>query len=129
MPNVTVRTKLLGGFAAILVVMVVVGVLAIAKLGSVGASTDEIAGGTLPRLTDISRVDAATMDYRGVEYAYLAQPSQHAELAKQLRGRASEVDATFAAFMKVIADEKDRVYGNEVRSQWAAYRQRTAPVT
>ena len=38
MSNVRVRTKLLGGFAAVLALMVVVGAISIAKLGSVGAS-------------------------------------------------------------------------------------------
>ena len=46
MSNVRVRTKLLGGFAVVLALMVVVGALAIVKLGSVGNSVDAIANGS-----------------------------------------------------------------------------------
>ena len=43
MSNVKVRTQLLGGFAAVIGLMLVVGVLAILKLGSVGSNVDAIA--------------------------------------------------------------------------------------
>jgi methyl-accepting chemotaxis protein len=129
MSKFTVRTKLLGGFAAVLTLMVVVGILSIVKLGTVGAHVNAIGGGSMPRLVAIKDVDGATMDYRGVQYAYLAEPARRGELAAQLRSRAAEVDGQFNAFMKIAADDKDRTFGDATRSLWADYVRRTAPAT
>ena len=129
MSNVGVRTKLLGGFAAVLGLMVVVGVLSIVKLGAVGATTTEVANGSMPRLVTIKDVDAATMDYRGVQYAYIAQPTRRAALSRQLRNRTAEVGRAFDSFMRIADDEKDRRYGDEVKSAWDDYVRRTARAT
>jgi methyl-accepting chemotaxis protein len=125
MSHVRVRTKLLGGFAAVLALMVVVGALSIAKLNSVGASVGAVADGSLPRLVTIRDVDAATMDYRGVQYAILAEPRRKASLARQLRSRAAEVDASFDSFMRIAADAKDRTYGGKAKTLWAGYFRRS----
>jgi methyl-accepting chemotaxis protein len=129
MKNVRVRTKLLGGFAAVLALMVVVGVLSIVKLGSVGASVDAVANGSLPRLVAIRNVDASSMDYRGTQFAILAQPARKAALSAALRQRAGEVDSTFAGFMRIAADEKDRRYGGQVKALWNQYVKRSAAGT
>lgn len=129
MSNVRVRTKLLGGFAAVLALMVLVGALAIAKLGSVGGSVEAIADGSMPRMVIIRDVDASTMDYRGVQYAALAQPAARAALTAQLRDRATQVDKSFDSFMRIAADEKDRRYGGQVRALWAKYVQQTSSGT
>jgi hypothetical protein len=104
MSHVRVRTKLLGGFATVLALMVVVGVLAIAELGAVGAHVDDVANGSLPRLVTIRDVDAATTDYRGVQFGILAEPGRREALTRSLRTRAAEIDASFAAFMRIAAE-------------------------
>ena len=129
MSNVRVRTKLLGGFAAVLALLVAVGALSIVKLGSVGHGVDAIANGSLPRMVTIRDVDADTMDYRGVQYAVLAQPQRHDELAGQLRDRAAQVESAFASFTRIAADDKDRRYGGQVKALWAKYVRATAPGT
>jgi methyl-accepting chemotaxis protein len=129
MQNVSVRTKLLGGFATVLLLTALIGLLAIAKLGSVGGDVTAVAQGSMPRLVTITGVDAATMDYRGVQYAWVAIPDRRDELAQQLRDRATAVDEDFVAFARIAADEKDRRYGGAVQSGWQAYMDETAAAT
>src|SRR6476646_4906919 len=90
MSNVSVRTQLLAGFAAVLALVVVVGALAVHELGAVGGKLDAIADGSMPRLVDIRTIDGASMDYRGVQFAYLAEPGDRSPLAGELAGRERE---------------------------------------
>jgi methyl-accepting chemotaxis protein len=129
--RLTVRTKLFGGFAAVLALLAVVGVLGVTKVGAVGADVDSITLGSMPLLVTIKDVDGQTMDYRGVQFAAISatDPGTRAEFLDQLAQRRSEVARSFAAFFKIAADDKDRVYGNQVERDWAAYVEQTAPAT
>jgi methyl-accepting chemotaxis protein len=129
--NVSVRTKLFGGFAAVLILMAIVGALGVTRVGAVGANVDTVAGSSMPLLVTIKDVDAQTMDYRGVQYASVAtaDPAARAKLLAQLDERRADVEQSFASFMKLAADDKDRTIGAKVQERWAAYVERTAPAT
>jgi methyl-accepting chemotaxis protein len=129
--NVSVRTKLLGGFATVLVLMAIVGALGVTKVGAVGANVDTVATSSMPLLVTIKDVDAQTMDYRGVQYAAVAtaDPAAREKLHEQLEERNAEVEQSFATFMKLAVDDKDRAIGAKVQERWAAYVEQTAEAT
>jgi methyl-accepting chemotaxis protein len=127
----TVRTKLFGGFAAVLVLLAVVGALGMAKIGAVGKNVDAVALGTLPRLVTIKEVDGQTMDYRGVQFAVVASrdAAARAKLVGQLRSRKAAIESSFTSFFRIAADSRDRTYGTEAEREWAGYLKATAAAT
>jgi methyl-accepting chemotaxis protein len=128
--RLSVRTKLFGGFAVVLVLLAVVGALGVSKVGAVGENVDHVALGSMPLLVTIKDVDGQTMDYRGVQSAVQSADAAHrGKLIDQLAERRRQVAASFTAFFKIAADDKDRDYGNQVKRDWAAYVETTAPAT
>jgi hypothetical protein len=59
-----------------------------------------------PGVAAIKGVDAASMDYRGTQYALIAEtdPAKQRQLAAHLREAAADVHAAFAAYEPLIAD-------------------------
>ena len=64
----------------------------------------------MPGVAAIKGVGAASMDYRGTQYALIAEtdPAKQRQLAAHLREAAADVHAAFAAYEPLIADAIDR---------------------
>src|SRR4051794_21203417 len=120
--RLTVSRKLFGGFGVVGALMVLVAGLGLVKLGAGGRNAEEIGRGAMPRLALIKDVDAATMDYRGTQFAYVAETSgARGPLSRQLRAREAQVTDAFRAFAKLAKDERDRRFAAGSQRNWQAY--------
>jgi methyl-accepting chemotaxis protein len=120
--RLTVSRKLFGGFGAVVALMVLVAGIGLTKLGAVGRNADAIGSGSMPRVVLIKEVDAATMDYRGTQFASVAETSgARAELRRQLRDREAQVAQAFNAYAKLAKDDRDRRFSAASRQRWQAY--------
>ena len=61
--DMSLRTKLFGGFGVVLVVTAVLGVVMISQLGSVNGISTTISGNDLPSVAQIGDVQSSLNDY------------------------------------------------------------------
>jgi methyl-accepting chemotaxis protein len=123
----SIRAKLFASFGIVLLLMVVVGVLGITKVGAVGANASTIGKDALPSMIVVKSIDGLTMDYRGVQFAYVSAStaSEQAALAQQLSDRAATVAATFKSFVPLISNAQDRAAMTKVETGWQSYVRQT----
>ena len=81
--RVSVRVKLLGGFASVVGLLVVVGVVGVALLGSVNGSAKTIGNRVVPSLAEVGALGTNMNAYRKNQLLHLASPGlsdkQHTE--------------------------------------------------
>jgi methyl-accepting chemotaxis protein len=125
--NLPISVKLLGSFGIVALLLIAVGLLGIRAVGHVGDGAESIGAGTVPRVRAISEVDAATMDYRGIQYRAIAGGSHTDldELRDALNARNEEIAGDFEAFEGLIADAADKRIYDQVEGQWDAYVEKT----
>ncbi len=117
----SIRAKLFSSFGVVLLLMLVVGILGITKVDAVGANADTIGKKALPSMVAVKTVDGLSMDYRGVQFAYVATTNAKAkaDLAQQLAQRETEMTAMFKGYTPLAA--ADRTAMTKVSTDWRAY--------
>jgi methyl-accepting chemotaxis protein len=127
--TLTIRTKLLGGFGIVLVLMLAVGTLSILNLASVGRSADRIAGDAMPSVVTVKMVEGAAMDYRGLQFAHIAATSaaDQRTIIAQLGGRRADVTKLLATYSRrYVSHAADRALLQRAETRWHAYLAQTA---
>ena len=119
----TLRAKLYSGFAVVVCLMGVLGIVSIMNMGSISARSDALAQHVLPKVVAIKQVDGATMDYRGVQYQHVAAvtAAQKQALTRALTRREATVTKGFAEFRRVATDAADLVGMRRTQAAWAVY--------
>jgi methyl-accepting chemotaxis protein len=119
----SIQAKLFASFGVVLLLMIVVGALGIVKVAAVGRNANTIATRALPSLVIVKSVDGLTMDYRGVQFAYVsaATPSERSLLSHELAKRELAIGAAFKSFLPLIANSADRSDFDNVVHDWHAY--------
>jgi methyl-accepting chemotaxis protein len=128
--KLSLRAKLLGAFGLVLAALLLLGIVSIAKMGSIDDRASIVGAHALPKVEAITMIDAATMDFRGVQFALTAATTaaEERQFEEQLADRQREVASTFARFRRVASDAADLRYVDEVVEGWDDYRKRTADV-
>lgn len=120
---------MLSAFGLVLVLLGLVGLVSVTRITSLDRAVRGIGTRALPSMVIVKGIDAASMDYRGVQIAYVAtsEPARRRALDRQLRSRSAEVAKLFASFGPLIKDPADRTLSQDVKARWAAYVRRTDP--
>src|SRR5260221_6172604 len=127
----SIRAKLFSSFGLVLVLMLVVGILGITKVDAVGANADTVGQNSLPSMVAVKTIDGLSMDYRGVQFAYVTATTatEQAGLAHQLAHGVTTTAATFKSYIPLIADAQDRADMKRLQTDWATYVRQTKGLT
>ncbi len=122
--RVSVRTKLLGGFGTVLVLMVVLGLVAMSKASSLGDQAILVGRDTVPSIATIKEADKDLTNLRAHQWQLLAStaPAEIAELEKELGSDVGEVLEGIGGYERRYAsDDRDRELLTGVRTAFQAY--------
>ena len=121
MRHLSIRTKLMTGFGAVLGLAVLCGVALLLMLGRVNSGGVAVATRTLPAVGMIDQINTAIDDYQGQWSLYLADPGDRADTAQAIRGdalQASQLLSDYRAFVSSPADAQELT---EVDRAWRSY--------
>jgi methyl-accepting chemotaxis protein len=131
MPRLSIRTKLIGSYALIVAVMAVLTVVAISQLNASGDRTDRFASQTLPKSDLVSGLIGPMAQYRMMQYARIVNadlgPKVTKPVDKILDQYKADVAKGFTAYEPFVADQAERTYLSQLKSQWQTYLDLTAP--
>jgi methyl-accepting chemotaxis protein len=129
--DLPIAGKLAAGFGLVLILMLAIAVVGLKAIGSVGEDAEYLGTHTLPGVGAIRSVDAASMDYRGTQFALLSEPdaADREPLVRHLGEASADVSAAFKAYRPLIADDIDRRSFDKVAAAWKTYLDATSGVT
>jgi methyl-accepting chemotaxis protein len=121
--RIPIAAKLYGGFAAVLILAVVVGVTALSNMGSMNRETTTVVATDLPALGLIATINAAEGDYRATQLQHVVSSDQAtmARWERDLVTRRREIAAAFSRYAPLTTSAKDRADWQLARRQWDGY--------
>jgi methyl-accepting chemotaxis protein len=130
--RISLRTKLLGGFGAVLAITALLGVIALSKMGAIEAGTQSIQQKTVQSVKLIGELQNDVSAYRRtqLEHVTASSPQEMTELAKVLKDAGPEMAADFKVYGEkyVDAGTSDADVMNAVKEDWDRYAEQTAGV-
>jgi methyl-accepting chemotaxis protein len=121
--NLTIRTKVIGAFAAVLVVTGILGVFAIQRLALVNASTVEITGNFLTAQTQLGIINGSAMRFRQLEAAHIFAPTADLK-AKEERTEDSvlaEVQRAWDVYAPTVDAGVEKDMADQMTPAWSHY--------
>src|SRR4051812_11665030 len=106
----SLRFKLLGAFGAVVVLMVVLGILALSKLGSINDSTEKLATSAVPSMQVAGDAQGVTNKLRKDHLRYATSAADDAgrkEAGADIDADLSDFDALVTKYKKELADHAD----------------------
>ncbi len=121
--RLTIRTKLLGGFAAVLALSILVGALAVTKMGDIRGSVTFLGTNTAPALRILGDLNTATSDYRVAQLTHViaATPAAMDAQEEALRSRSAAIEKHLEEYRPTITGAEDQRYFDRVSEQWERY--------
>ena len=118
----SVRTKLFGAFGVVIALMLVLGVVAISKLGSVKNEADYLGTKSVNSALTTATVRSATANIRRIENRLIfAEPNQRKGYFEKLQPFRDQMDKFLSDFEQYVGDAKDRRLWEATKAQWAGY--------
>ena len=121
--SLSIRTKLLSGFALVLILLAACVGLAITKMGAMNDKTKVISGIDLPSVNTIGDINATQSNFRTAQYrsATSTDAAALADAEKALRDRNAAIQKSFTSYERYVGDARDRELWQTARRQWTAY--------
>jgi hypothetical protein len=123
--NMTIKTKVIAAFAAMLAVTVGLGIFANLRLAAVNDQAADIRDNWLPGTRALGALSVDTERYRIAEANYVMSPTAEllAVAVRNLRFTLDMRDKAWAAYEPLISPGTERERADEFLRQWAAYRE------
>jgi methyl-accepting chemotaxis protein len=127
--KLNVRTKLLGGFLVVIALMIVIGVLAIARIGSISNQTHQLGGNVVPATENIGSIREAIFTYRLVQirWATSLDAADRRRMADSLQSTPALFRDALAKGLALASDPTDRSNYEALDAAWNGYLQATDP--
>ncbi len=133
--KLNVQTKLLAGFLAVVAMVVIVGGVAIVKLGKIHSVTEDYSTDTVPSANNLGDLRATIGEVRKDQGQYILKASLGidaralAETAEEIDGEYVDVDRAIAAAERLGAgDAADAAGLRTLKSAWETYRTASQPL-
>ena len=110
--RLSVRTQLLGGFAVVLALTILIGVLGLHRMHAIQAETENMAHQVLPGVVLVAKTDADMERYR---------KAQLEGGARDVTQIGQQIDARLAAYAPYAIDAADRANQRAVTTAWSDY--------
>src|SRR5690242_8270409 len=118
----SVRTKLFGAFGVVIALMVVLGVVAISKLGSVKQEADYLGTKSVNSALTTATVRSATANIRRIQNRLIfAEPAQRKGYFEKMKPFQDQLDKFLGDFEQYVGDAKDRELWQATQARWTAY--------
>ena len=119
--KLNVRTKLLSGFLVVIALMVVVGVVAIGRMGAVNDNVKDVNASVVPSLRAVGSINAYVFLYRGEQLTYIvSQPDGRRRAAQSLAEAQAEIERQIGVIRR-SADSGDTAMLRHFDEAWAEY--------
>jgi len=119
----SVRTKLFGAFGVVIALMLVLGVVAISKLGSVKQEADYLGTKSVNSALTTATVRSATANIRRIQNRLIfAEPNQRKGYFEKMKVFQDQLDKFLADFQQYVGDAKDRELWETTKANWASYK-------
>ncbi|HWD26081.1 MAG TPA: methyl-accepting chemotaxis protein [Rhizomicrobium sp.] len=122
--NLSIRTKVIGAFALVLMVTAVLGLFALDWLESVDAGANEVTDNWLVATRSLGAFATATMRFRQVEGSVAIAPTPEASTHEAVhldKDVLPQVQAALAEYTPTIDSGAERALFDQVLPQWNAY--------
>ncbi|HVP84977.1 MAG TPA: methyl-accepting chemotaxis protein [Rhizomicrobium sp.] len=121
--NLTIRSKIVGAFALVLIVTSALGAFAIQRLSLVNGSTVEIADNYLTAQTQLGIINGSAMRFRQLEAAHIfaATPEAKAKEETTLASVLGEVDKAWSVYAPTIDAGEERALADQLTPDWKHY--------
>ena len=121
--RMSVRTKLFGAFGVVIALMVVLGFVAIAKLGSVNSRATYLGATSIPSAEITARVRSASANFRRVQNRLVfATKQDQPRFLKELETFKADTDAQFARYAHMQTDARNRELYEQTQRAWTGFR-------
>jgi methyl-accepting chemotaxis protein len=128
----TVRTKLLGGFLAVVALMVVVGLVAISKLGAINKVTDSLSGNGVPSLEAVGeingRINAYRKDQLRLVLTAVERQDERRGFLDDIAAGGRVIEREVGRLQTLATDDEDRALTDAFARAWQSYVDATASV-
>ncbi len=125
--KLNVRTKLLGGFLIVLALMVIVGVLAISRIGSIRDDARQLGGNVVPATEALGDIRESVFTFRLVQirWATALLPADKKRMGETLETQPRIVDDAIATAARYATDPVDRANYARLEQAWTDYQNAT----
>ena len=110
----TIKMKLAGAFATVLLILALMGVVGIMKMSSINEQSTVISENWMPSIDSIHSINTATSDLRVQQYVHVAtiDPAAMANVDKEISATLEMIKKDRARYEKLISSDKEReLYG------------------
>jgi methyl-accepting chemotaxis protein len=127
--KLSVRSKLIAGFLAIVAMMVALGVIALTRINAINGNTKAVASKSVPSLVVIERLRAGVDQYRSdqLEHVLASSAAFQLEHETEVRAQARIVAADLEAYVPLYANAEDIALWKSVKDGFALYQRQSAP--
>ncbi len=121
--NLKIGVKIYGGFLAVLVILIALGLFAVRNLGVINGQSTEISGNWLPSVEVASALNTAAGDFRSSEGEYIIADTD--DDMKEAEAALQAVTGTIADLRKeyetLISSDAERALYQQFADGWAKY--------
>ncbi|MET0334969.1 MAG: methyl-accepting chemotaxis protein [Rhizobacter sp.] len=121
--NLSIRTKLMGGFALVLLIALGQSLLSIHRLSAVNQKSAELATNWLPSIQMLGSLDVDITDYRGARLKLLL--SDNAKAVETTDGELKKIEALVelhkSKYAALINSPEEKALFDQFESQWRGY--------
>ncbi len=128
--NLSIRTKLMGGFALVLAIAMVQSLVSVTQLSNVNDTSSDIANNWLPSVKLLGEIgnDISAMRVVRLQLSVIEESGAVDALAQQAKQLDENVDKHMAAYAKLVNDGEERARYTELEAQMKAYRSLTPQI-
>jgi len=119
----TISRRIIFGFAAMLLISVVLGAIALWRLSGVSQSVIELADNTLPSVLTLRECAGRTRDniITILQYSQAESADQRKDLDDRIAANRARIDELFKQYDPLVSDNEDRRLFEEVKRNRAAF--------
>ncbi len=123
MNNLTVKARIVLGFAAVILIVMGIGLLTFNHLNAIRQETLDVTGDSLPGLWCVTRIEAASIEEQSLVQSFILTPPGQARLAEEtsIQAAGKGVSDLFADYEATIHQEQDREQYKTLVQARAAY--------
>ncbi|NBB66239.1 HAMP domain-containing protein, partial [Pseudomonas sp. ODNR1LW] len=119
----TIKAKLAGSFAAVLMISLILGIIGILKMSSINDQSTVIAENWMPSIDAIHRINTATSDLRAQQYTHITStdPARMAAVEQEIAATLDAIKNGRAKYEALISSDTERALYNQFATKYENY--------
>ncbi|MDB5367914.1 MAG: methyl-accepting chemotaxis protein [Rhodospirillales bacterium] len=120
--NMTIKTKVIAAFAAVLVVTIALGVFAVLRLAGVNAEAADIRDNWLPGTRALAELSGKTERFRIAEANYvMGKQADKKDLEQKMNTALAGREAAWSAYQPLVTPGEEGKLAEQIAAGWKAY--------